>query len=62
MKREYSFTVKATGESFRVEIDFNLDEIARTLAARAIASKHGKAVCLNGDIVCRVTERNKQGV
>jgi hypothetical protein len=43
-----------TGESFVVEMEINIDEVCRHLAARAIGSKSGKSVALNGDIKCKV--------
>ena len=42
------------GLSFVVEIELNIDEIAQSLAARAIESKSQKSQALNGDIKCRV--------
>lgn len=58
MKIERAYTKSSTGESFTVEVEIDLEEIARALAARAITSKGGKAQALGGDIKCRVIERS----
>jgi hypothetical protein len=59
MKTLHTFRLKDTGELFTVELDIAEHEVARSLAARAVKSKNGKAQSLNGDIKCRVIERVK---
>lgn len=58
MKTLHTFRHKS-GEVFTVELEVNSNEIAKALAVRAYASKHGKAQSLNGDIKCRIIERVK---
>lgn len=58
MKVTRDFTVQGTQEDFTVEIEFKIEEIARTLAARAHRSKVGKAVALGGDVMCKVVKRS----
>lgn len=49
---------KHVGENkpFEVEIDIDIDEIARTLAARAVHSKSKRAVVMHGALKCRVVK------
>lgn len=57
MKITRSYTKRATGEPFTVELEIDLEEIAHALASRAIVSKLGKARALGGDIKCRIVSR-----
>lgn len=52
--REYN--VKKTGEAFKVEIVIDLEDIAQSLAARAIHSKGRKSTTLRGAIRCKVLD------
>ncbi|AAQ63379.1 hypothetical protein Nazgul03 [Burkholderia phage BcepNazgul] len=52
-----SYSHRANGEVFTVAVSFDLDSIARRLAARAFESKTGKSTLVNGDITCRVIGR-----
>jgi hypothetical protein len=50
--REY--TVRDTGKPFTVEIEIDLEDIAQSLAARAIHTKGKKSTTLRGAIRCKV--------
>ena len=58
MKFLREFTSCKTGENFTVEIEIDLEQVARAVAARAIHAKGQKSSAMNGDIKCRVTQRS----
>jgi hypothetical protein len=53
--REYF--VRDSGEAFKVEIEIDLEDIAQSLAARAIHAKGQKSTTLRGAIRCKVISR-----
>lgn len=56
-KHIHRFKHLHTGESFVVEMEIDVDEVCRHLAARAYGSKSGKSRAMNGDIKCKVISR-----
>lgn len=58
MKFQDTFTDKASGKSFTVEIEINQGEVSKLLAARAFKSQSGKSQALNGDIKCKIIKRH----
>lgn len=57
IKHVHRFQHSHTKESFVVEMEIDVDEVCRHLAARAYGSKSGKSVAMNGDIKCKVISR-----
>ena len=50
VKTTHRFTYKPTGEELEVELEINVEEVARALAARAYHTKNCKASTMGGDI------------
>lgn len=65
MKIQRSYTTKTNrqgmpeGVNFDVEIEIDLDEVARALAAQAIYAKGKKSTAMQGAIKCRVMPTEK---
>ncbi len=55
MKFTRQYVIVKTGEEVEVELDVNVEEIARTLAARAVRNRNRTATAMGGDL--RVTVR-----
>lgn len=58
-KTTHDFRNKSTGEAFTVDLDIDVNALARRLAIRALASKVGVARTANGSIVCRIVKTAK---
>lgn len=56
-KHIHRFKHITTGESFVVELEIDVEEVCRHLAARAFGSRSGKSRAMNGDIKCKVISR-----
>jgi hypothetical protein len=54
IKHRHQYKRLSDGAVFEVELEIDVDEVCRLLAARAIGSKLGKSQALNGDIKCKV--------
>jgi hypothetical protein len=60
MKQRFSFVSQVTGEAFRVELEINVEELAREMANRAFfGTKSGKATALDKTIICTVVARGE---
>lgn len=57
MKIEREYVLKRTGETFKVEIEIDIEAVAQTVAARAMHNRSGKGTALHGDVTARVTDR-----
>ncbi len=57
IRHVHRFKHAHTGESFVVELEIDIDEVSRHLAARAFGSKGGKSRAMNGDIKCKIISR-----
>lgn len=59
MKREYSYRDVKSCKEFSVEVDIDLDAIAKKLAGRAFRSKKGTATAMGSNIKCKVIRDEK---
>jgi hypothetical protein len=59
MIRTYHFRDTKSGQEFAVEVDLDLDAIAKKLAGRAFRSKVGTATAMDSNIKCKVIKDNK---
>lgn len=57
MRRDFDFTHRASGISFTVTLDIDLQEVARELAARAFVNKNEKAKAMRGAIAATIVRR-----
>jgi hypothetical protein len=60
VKSVHHFRDPKSGDTFTIELDLNVSEIANTMAARLRRSKTGKSRSMNGDIKARIISRNKE--
>lgn len=56
---EVRHTHPATGQVFEAVIEIDVEAVARTLVARCIVSKGGKAQLLHGDIKAQLLKPGK---
>lgn len=61
MKQRFSFRSLKTGEEFSVDLEIDIDELAREMANRAYyRAKSGKATAMDKAIKCTVVARGEK--
>lgn len=61
MRQRFAFRNGVTGETFRVELEIDIDELAREMANRAYyGTKSGKATAMDKAIKCTVVARGEK--